>query len=76
MGTPERSQPQITGSMKVVLPQQLPPVKPCEQLSISGGPTAVLQLLYTGSIALKWLFPQQKATFHIVSKGISIGEPL
>ena len=37
---------------------------------------AVLRLLYPGTTALKWLFPQEKATFDEASQGISIGEPL
>jgi tagatose-1,6-bisphosphate aldolase non-catalytic subunit AgaZ/GatZ len=31
--------------------------------------TAVLQLLYSGSTSAEWFFPQEKATFHMSSKG-------
>jgi hypothetical protein len=37
---------------------------------------AVLQLLYAETIALKWLFPQEKATFQNAGECIGIGEPL
>jgi hypothetical protein len=37
---------------------------------------AVLRLLYSGTIALKWIFPQEKATSVEAGQGISIGEPL
>jgi hypothetical protein len=37
---------------------------------------AVLQLLYTGSTPLQWLFPQEKAISNEVGQSISIGEPL
>jgi hypothetical protein len=37
---------------------------------------AVLQLLYTVTTPLKWLFPHEKATFDRTGKNIQIGEPL
>jgi len=33
-------------------------------------------LLYTEPHAAKWIFPQEKATFHDSGKGKSTGEPL
>jgi hypothetical protein len=38
--------------------------------------TAVPQLLYVEAIAIKWLFSQEKATSHEISKGMRIVEPL
>jgi hypothetical protein len=37
---------------------------------------AVLQLLYTETAAVEWLFPQEKATLHSLTRAIPIGEPL
>jgi hypothetical protein len=41
-----------------------------------GQPRAVLQLLYTETSAVEWLFSQENATLHELDQCTLIGEPL